>query len=383
MDHREDIRVAWLFPSLRKGNYWHPIFRDFSQRFQTIIYTGLWPGFSSGLEDTFKVEVVGKTEFGDYSARFTYASPNIVWPLLKFRPHLIFASGFSIWTILVVLLKPLMGWCVVVLYDGSSPSIDFRNSWLRLSVRRFIAYVADGFCANSSAARDYLLKVLNALPEKVFSNTYLVPDIQALVQINRVAASTESLQAITADPNVTTFLFVGELIPRKGLRQLLQACALLTQSDNRNYHLLIVGDGEERAELEEFAHQQNLSSFVTWVGWIPYGELGTYFKLTDAFVFPTLEDVWGMVSLEAMVFGQPVLCSKWAGSAELIVPGENGELFDPHQPEELAALMDRVIQNPMLLKTMGVNAQQMIAPYTPEAAVESFATVVHQLIGIR
>jgi glycosyltransferase involved in cell wall biosynthesis len=379
MNYATAIRAAWLFPSLRKGNYWQPIFRDFSQRFETIVYAGLWSGFTPGLENAFTVEVVGNTQFGqDYSARVANASLKIVLPLLKFRPQIIFTSGFSIWTLLALSLKPVAGWRVAILYDGSSPSIDFRNSWARLLLRRSLARMADGFCANSGAAKDYLIDVLHAPPAKVFGSTYLVPDVTALVPTHQVAAP-----VVTGDggAKIVTFLFVGELIPRKGMRQLLQACALLNRSSPHNYRLLAIGDGEERAELAQLATAEDLDDVVTWLGWLPYEQLGTYFKSADALIFPTLEDVWGMVVLEAMAFGQPVLCSKWAGAAELLVPGENGELFDPHHPAELAALMARAIQQPQMLATMGANARRMTAQYTPTAAVDNFQIVVDRVLG--
>lgn len=383
MNYATDIRAAWLFPSLRKGNYWQPIFRDFSQRFETIIYAGLWPGFSPGLEDTFKVEQIGQANLGqDYSASVSNVSPKIIIPLLKFRPQIIFTSGFSIWTILVLLLKPLTRWRVVILYDGSSPSIDFRNSWARLLLRRSIACWADGFCANSGAAKDYLLDILNAPIAKVFGNIYLVPDVTALVATHQVVDLPAPTPDLPQDANVTTFVFVGELIPRKGMRQLLQACAILNDRfPHHNYRLLAIGDGEECAELARIAQAENLNDVVTWIGWVPYERLGAYFRSADALIFPTLEDVWGMVVLEAMAFGLPVLCSQWAGAAELIVTGANGELFDPHQPEELAALMERFLQQPRLLDSMGENARQMTAKYTPKAAVDNFETVVRQVLG--
>jgi glycosyltransferase involved in cell wall biosynthesis len=368
-----DIRVAWLFPSLRKGNYWHPIFRDFSQRFRTIVYTGLWAGFSPGLEDTFAVEVVGKTDFADYGGGVSSASPKIVNALLKFRPQLVFASGFSIWTILALLSKPVTGARVVILYDGSSPSIDFRNSRLRIALRRALVRLADGCCANSHAAADYLREVLQAPASKVFEFIYLVPDVKAMVVSERQAAP-----ILPAD--IPTFLFVGELIPRKGLRQLLQACAILQQRQVQNYRLVVIGDGAERESLEKLAWAENLTDVVTWQGWLPYERLGSYFESATALIFPTLEDVWGMVLPEAMAFGLPVLCSNWAGAAELIVPGENGDLFDPQQPEALADIMSRYIQQPQLLTSMKTAAQQAIAPHTPAAAVEEFATVVRQVL---
>ena len=380
MNYATDVRAAWLFPSLRKGNYWQPIFRDFSQRFETIVYAGLWPGFSPGLEDTFAVEVVGNTQIGqDYSARVANASIKIIFPLLKFRPQIIFTSGFSIWTIVALSLKPVAGWRVAILYDGSSPSIDFRNSWARLLLRRFLARIADGFCANSGAAKDYLIDVLHAPPAKVFGNTYLVPDVTALVPAHQVAAPVAA--PVTTESKIVTFLFVGELIPRKGMRQLLQACALLNRSADCQYRLLVIGDGEERAELAQIATAEHLDEFVTWIGWLPYEQLGAYFQSADALIFPTLEDVWGMVVLEAMAFGQPVLCSRWAGAAEVIVAGENGELFDPHHPAELAALMARAIQQPELLETMGANARRMTAQYTPTAAVDNFQMVVDRVLA--
>jgi glycosyltransferase involved in cell wall biosynthesis len=373
-----DIRVAWLFPSLRKGNYWHPIFRDFSQIFHTIVYTGLWAGFSPGLEDTFEVEVVGETDFSDYSGRVISASPKIVNSLLKFRPDLVFASGFSVWTILALLSKPLTGARVVILYDGSSPSIDFRNSRLRIALRRAIVRLADGCCANSHAAADYLREVLQAPAPKVFEFIYLVPDVKAMVTTDRTPSTTTD-----QSDDITTFLFVGELIPRKGLRQLLQACAVLQQRQVENYRLIVIGDGEEWESLEKLAQAKNLTGVVTWLGWQPYERLGSYFESADALIFPTLEDVWGMVLPEAMAFGLPVLCSKWAGSAELVVPGKNGDLFDPQQPEELATVMSRYIQQPQLLRPMGTAAQKTIAPHLPAAAVEGFATVVWQVLATR
>jgi glycosyltransferase involved in cell wall biosynthesis len=378
MNEASDIRVAWLFPSLRKGNYWHPIFRDFSQRFRTIVYTGLWEGFSPGLEDTFEIEVVGETDFSDYSGRAISASPKIVNSLLKFRPQLIFASGFSIWTILALLSKPLTGARVVILYDGSSPSIDFRNSRLRIALRSAIVRLADGCCANSHAAATYLQEVLQAPAAKVFEFIYLVPDVTAMITADRPTATTSDRAN-----DLTTFLFVGELIPRKGLRQLLQACAILQQRQVCDYRAIFIGDGEERAELEKLVETTHLSEVVTWLGWLPYQQLGSYFQSADALIFPTLEDVWGMVLPEAMVFGLPVLCSKWAGSAELIVPGKNGDLFDPDRPEELAAVMSHYIQQPQLLQLLGAAAQNTIAAHSPATAVAGFDRVVRKVLGAK
>ena len=82
-----------------------------------------------------------------------------------------------------------------------------------------------------------------------------------------------------------------------------------------------------------------------------------------------------MVVLEAMVFGKPILCSKWAGASELVIDGENGYVFDPHDPEALAEIMKRFINEPKLVASMGRKSQQMMAHRTPKAAAQFLADV--------
>lgn len=382
MKNVDDTRIAWLFPSLERGNYWHPILSQFRQAFkQTILYTGYWPGFSPGFEGTFPVEVVGETKYlrtdpsaTGYNCRFIYASPNIVFYLLRFRPHVIFTSGFSMWTALALLLKAVFRWRVVILYDGSSPGVDHRSSKLRLYSRRIMNWFVDAFTANSHAAKDYLSEFVGARKNRVFSRPYLVPQAQALLQ------RTETADLVSQPLQRPIFLFVGDIIPRKGLHALLDACNLLQEQGCYNYTILIVGDGAQRAELEDSVQTRRLTDQVIWMGWIEYGQLGAYFQYADIFVFPTLEDVWGMVVLEAMVFGKPILCSKWAGSSEMVIEGENGYLFDPHEPKELARAMHRFIENPELTVAMGQKSQQLIAQYTPDSAAKFFVEVTSSVL---
>ena len=150
---------------------------------------------------------------------------------------------------------------------------------------------------------------------------------------------------------------------------------MLQKQGYRNYTLLVVGDGAQRQELEAFSQTHELADCVKWAGRVNYGNLGAYFNSADVFVLPTLEDTWGVVVLEAMALGKPVLCSKWAGAAEMVIEGENGYLFEPQQPEELAKVMRRFIEQPNLSKSMGDKSQQLMAQHTPEVAAQFLAKV--------
>lgn len=374
-------RIAWLFPSLALGNYWHPILAEFTRIFpQTTVFTGNWPGFASGFENTFSIKVVGKMTFIDlartqmgYSQGFIKASPAIVRELIRFKPRIIFTSGFSIWTIFSILLKPLCGWQVIIVYDGSSPGVDYRSSKVRTTMRRIIAYFANAFITNSRAGKAYLTEFLSIKSERVFARPYQVPEPKALeLQTKLVELDFSRLQQ-------PIFFFTGQIIPRKGLEQLLQACKILKNRGNTNYTLLIAGDGEQKCQLEAFCQTEGIEERVRWLGWVDYGQLGTYLRHVDVFILPTLEDVWGMVVLEAMAFGKPILCSQLAGAAEMIVDGENGFLFNPQKPQKIARLMEQFIEHPQLIDSLGAKSRQSIAQYTPKTAVQ-FLTKVQSFV---
>ncbi|KAM3103509.1 glycosyltransferase family 4 protein [Phormidesmis sp. 146-12] len=373
-----NLKVAWVFPSLALGSYWHPVFTQFTKRIkQTKIFTGVWTGFAPGFENAFTVEIVGETKFipteadtGQYVRNITVASPRIVPQLLRFRPDVIFASGFSMWTLLILLLKPIAGWRVIIAYEGCSPAFDFLDDPIRLFFRRRMIQFTDAYITNSDAGQTYLIDVLKTPPERVFARPYEVPDAQAL--LGRVK---EREPDSFKDASRPVFLFVGQLIRRKGLHLLLEACAVLRAWGYQDYTLVVVGDGCDRDELEILSRNRELDN-VRWEGWVAYDELGSYFCNADVFILPTLEDTWGMVVLESMVFGKPILCSNCAGAAEMVADGENGYVIDPNDPEALAERMSRFIKDPNLAPTMGARSQQIIESYEPEGVAQFLTQVV-------
>ncbi len=381
MDNNHNLRVAWLVPSVELGAYWQPVLQEFAKIFKnTIFYTGLvWPGFDPDLPGADVIKLVGEmkslemTKTDGYSRRLMLVSPGIVGHLLQFKPDVIFAQAYSLWTLLALLLKPWGKWRFIIIYDGSSPNSDFRDSKLRSFFRRMMSRYADAFVANSDGAKDYLIDGVGAKPESVFTRTYLVPDAKTLLQ----SLEKNEANLIQKRP---IFLYVGRITPRKGLKTLLEACSILQSQGYKDYTLQVIGTGEQRDEMEGFIKSHNLEEQVNWMGWIEYGSLGSYFQQADIFVFPTFEDIWGMVALEAMIFGKPVVCSKWAGAAEMVSDGTNGYIFDPYKPEELASAMRLFLDEPTLIESMGKSSQQLIAAKNPAAAAQSFAEVISYVL---
>ncbi|VEP12692.1 Glycosyl transferase group 1 [Hyella patelloides LEGE 07179] len=396
-------RIAWVMPIACV--YWQVILREFVKAYpQTKIFTSKKHESPKGLENTLDIEVVGKLKviqfkprYGQYSSKFAYMSLAIVNRLLKYQPQIIFADTFSLWTLLVSLTKPLGKWKIILAYEGSSPGVDYCYSPLRLLVRRIIINMADAYITNSQVGKNYLIKILYAPANRVFAYPYLVPDSQFLLKhpeaISLPPLTTLYRQKIEIDTGrykfsennllgkKPVFLFVGRLIPRKGIKFLLEACTILNQKGyNNRYSLMIIGEGQQRAELEQFCQNNQLNDYANWIGQVNYQNISTYFRQADVLVLPCIEDTWGMVVLEAILFGKAVLCSTGAGASEIIAQEKNGYVFEPQNAQKLAQLMANLIDNPHLITTMKKKSALIAPKITPETATNFLIKTV-KLLG--
>ncbi len=374
------VRVAWLFPSLARAFYWHPVLAELTKLYpEMVVFTGYWPGFAKQYDKSFSVKEVGKFKFirikrssSGYDRGFIIPSLKIVPSVLEFRPKVIIAVAFSLWTFLVLLLKPWTKWKMVIFYEGDSPTIGGSQRGMRRFWRSLIARYTDAFITNSGGGRKYLVDQLGIGEDRVFVKPCEVPDPTISFHIK----DEQSVPPMSATASRPVFLFIGQLIERKGISYLLDACRLLKSRGYTSWSLLIVGDGQRRPELVDYTRSMELDQFVHWMGWIRNENLGSYFRSSDVFVFPTLEDTWGVAVLEAMLFEKPILCSKFAGASEMIRENENGFVFDPHRTERFAELMGKFIEDPFLIKSMGRTSKQLIEPFTPEATAKHLAQVI-------
>lgn len=379
-----DTRIAWLVPAVMRGAYWEPVLREFAKLYpNTVFYTSeTWPGFDPTEPGSSIIQVIGQFRFAEtkqvetgYNRGFILVSPWVIFPLLKFNPQVVYVSSFSLWTLLAILLKPIGGWKLVLVYESSSPNVDFRDDKFRTKVRRWMCGFCDTFISNSRRGKEYLVEMLGVPSEEILARPYMVPDTQVLLQ------GQSDIDPKTLERQRPMFLCVGLIVARKGTTYLLEACAMLKRQGYENYTLVLVGDGEQREEMETYAKEQGIAEQIVWTGWLEYGRLGAYFRAADVFVFPTLEDTWGVVLLEAMAFGKAILCSKWAGASEMVVEGENGYIFDPYEPETLAAKMQELIENPGAIAQMGENSRKLIAEHNPEEAAKFLAERAEFVLG--
>ena len=137
-------------------------------------------------------------------------------------------------------------------------------------------------------------------------------------------------------------LYVGQLIRRKGVLQVLKTLECLKDSE---IGLLIVGSGPEESDLKDFCKEKKLKN-VFFKGFKQQEELAKHYALADIFILSSFEEVWGLVVNEALASGMYVLSSKYAGASyDLIKVGWNGEIFDPNNVDEIVDLIKIAKEN--------------------------------------
>ena len=136
------------------------------------------------------------------------------------------------------------------------------------------------------------------------------------------------------------FVSSGQLIARKNYISLVKEW----QKFPENYGLFIIGDGEQRKEIEKHILDEKLNNVVL-TGFLPRQQMFKYFQASDAFLFPSKEDIYGHVINEAMSQGIPVVSTNKVNSAiKLIKNGENGFLLDDLTGNDLEQVIDRVLK---------------------------------------
>lgn len=196
----------------------------------------------------------------------------------------------------------------------------------------------------------------------------LDPDQHALT--SAIAARVDTIRAEDPRPMV---LFVGRLVPYKGVDVLLRALPGV------NARAVIVGDGPLRAELEALARGLGLADRVRFAGNAPSAELTALYNACDVFVLPsvTRAEAFGMVQIEAMSCRKPVICTDLPSGVPWVNQhGVTGLVVPPSDVAALAAALDSLLASPERRASLGEHGRQRV-----ETAF-STARLIQQVAGL-
>ncbi len=178
-----------------------------------------------------------------------------------------------------------------------------------------------------------------------------------------------------------TILSVSNLKKTKGIDLNLQALASLVKTyPNLSYR--IVGDGEERENLEALAESLELGNHVVFLGKLPHREALQEMAQADIFCLPSWQEGFGVVYIEAMALGIPVIGVKGEGIEDVIDHGANGLLVRPHEVEDLAEALESLLKSPDYARKLAVAGKAtVLAGFTWEHNAARMIELYRSLLG--
>jgi phosphatidylinositol alpha-mannosyltransferase len=245
-------------------------------------------------------------------------------------------------------------------YAGFSPAMELGSKMLPSYARRL-----HGRIAVSAAARHFV--------DRFFPGDYKV--IPNGVDLGRFQRAVPIARWQDGIPNV---LFVGRLEDRKGLPHLLKAFRLIRKG-GLECRLLIVGSGPQEREARRYVLTRGLQN-VEFLGRVSDAEKAQLFKTADVFVSPaTGRESFGIVLLEAMAAGAPIVCSDIHGYKGVVQRNQQAILVPPRDAKSLAAGITELLADPQLRARMGASGQARAEQFSWEhvtAKVEEYYNFV-------
>jgi glycosyltransferase involved in cell wall biosynthesis len=271
-----------------------------------------------------------------------------------------------------LLLRSLMSFKVIVGLHGddvlSLHLLSKVDQWVvRRTVRR-----ADWILAHSSSLLQKAREILNMTHDR---QSY----ISLGVECSRLRGYAKQFASHIQLPPKPYALTVAKLYERKAIDVLLVAIQRLS---NRRCNFVIVGDGPEEDRLKRMALELGIEKRVTFCGDIPNIHIPALVEQCEIFVLPSRSEPFGLVLLEAMTFGKPIVASKVGGIPEFIEDERNGLLVPPEDSALLAEKIDLLLNDPKLQTKLGHEALMSVESlYDYTKLVQKYEDLFRRVVG--
>lgn len=227
--------------------------------------------------------------------------------------------------------------------------------WQPLRIHRRLALRwARGVLSVSAYTASQIVKAQNLDPRGVF---VLPPALDP----NFIVAPCEG-NALPLPAGCHVLLTVGRLVsgePGKGVDAVIRVLPDVLK-DVPNLLYVVIGGGDLKPHLEELAQEGPAHDHVLFIGKLKLEQLRQYYSRSDIYVMPSRQEGFGVVFLEAMALGKPVIAGDCGGAPEIVHDGLTGFLVNPDDPDELAERLIRLLRDEGLRKRMGDAGRQHV-----------------------
>jgi D-inositol-3-phosphate glycosyltransferase len=252
-----------------------------------------------------------------------------------------------------------------------------REAPERLEAERRLVHTLDRIVAATVHERQLLQQLFRVSPQKV-AVIPLGVDLERFEPRDRAQARAEL--GLPLDGHIV--LAVGRIEPLKGFDILVRAVAEMTERERTQ--LILVG-GDERANAERqrllaVAAEAGVADRVQLVGAVPHERLALYYCAADVLAVPSFYESFGLVAVEAMACGVPVVASRVGGLTSTVADGRTGYLIPWRCPGPFAEKLDLLLENKALRDALGANAHRAMQAYSwravATALIEQYGALV-------
>jgi glycosyltransferase involved in cell wall biosynthesis len=290
------------------------------------------------------------------------------WIMVVQRPSLLHAHWiFPQGTVAVVLGKLFRTPVLVTAHGGDAFAL--RGSILGTIKRWTIKHCA-AWTSNTNATADALgpdLPKPHIIPMGIDYEKFAAGNAQAVLKSN--------------NQQKTILLFVGRLVEKKGVADLIAAVAGLPNDLLGRIELWIIGDGVERERLKTLVVDLKIEDKVVFHGRLPNAILPDYYAAADIFIAPSIVDTncdtegQGVILLEAMASGTAVISTRTGGVAEIIEHGKTGLLVEPKQIKPLSEAITQLLLNESLRQGQCALGRLAAEPYDWKEVSRNFVAI--------
>jgi glycosyltransferase involved in cell wall biosynthesis len=299
--------------------------------------------------------------------------------LSNISPDCIFVSGWGMEIGQVMQLWALENNIPIVMFSESTAYDEPRVRWKEW-IKSQLVKAASSALVGGGPHKEYLSQL--GMPTESIFVGHNVVDSSHFSKL-----SLQTPENLTGSPNAKPyFLACTRFGEKKNLPRLVQAYALYvekcTEWGAECNDLIIAGDGELRAEIEQTIAYCSVEDKVYILGAVGYDSLPWLYQNCEAFVHASTTEQWGLVVNEAMAAGAPILISRQVGCAPDLVPeGENGFQFDPYSPVRIAEVLwsfSRLSNDKK--QELGKRSKSLIADWGPERFASGLRHAVDKAI---
>lgn len=343
--------------------------------------------FTTSIDSKNSFELSQNMNIHRYGTNFRIASANValnlVFKPLKYDLDIVHAHSPIPYSDLPALLyakRKKVPFLLTYQYDGQETGGSFiRNAGVsvynKYLLNRVLDY-ADVIIATTKAYAEKS-KFLKGYNDKIT----LIPNGINIdeFKINYSKEECRNKLGLSSDKGI--ILFLGSLVPYKGPDILLNAFSRVKKEID-DVELVFAGRGGMQEYLEKLAEKLNIEKNVKFAGFVHEDLKPLYYKAADIFCLPStnMGESFGIVNLEAMACGIPIISSKLGGIPDIVKDMENGVLTKPGDPESLADALIFLLENDDIRKKMGKDGRKKVEEYSWEKIAEKTERIYDSLI---